>query len=131
MVARCNDVAFGVPAPLTLADAFASVDDDAIVAHVALRDGELACGVLVTHVERNLYTWGLAGTPAARGSIVAVRLMRTVLRDARDRGCETVTCETTPAAQTIAGYFRMRPLGRLALWERRAGQPPGPGSAGA
>lgn len=119
MVGRLNDIAFGIPAPHTLADALQDVDRS-IRAYVARRNGRIACGLLVSHTARNLYTWGLAGTPEARKSLVAIKLMRIVLRDAIQLGCETVTCETTPAAQAIAEYFRMQPIGRVSMWEHRA-----------
>ncbi|HTB50807.1 MAG TPA: GNAT family N-acetyltransferase [Solirubrobacteraceae bacterium] len=123
MVGRLNDIAFGVSAPHTLADALQDVDDRSIRAYVAQLDGEIACGLLVSHTDRNLYTWGLAGTPEARKSLIAIRLMRVVLRDAIELGCRTVTCETTPAARAIAEYFRMRPIGHLAMWEHRTDTP--------
>ncbi|MGP0051403.1 MAG: GNAT family N-acetyltransferase [Solirubrobacteraceae bacterium] len=119
LVGRCNDIAFGVRPPDTLAAAFQTDAGTGYLTYVARRGGELACGLLVRHDAGNLYTWGLAATPAARGSMVAITLMRAVVRDAVRAGCRTCTCETTPAAQTIATYMRLRPIGRWALWERR------------
>ncbi|HWF74182.1 MAG TPA: hypothetical protein VG186_12595 [Solirubrobacteraceae bacterium] len=119
MVARCNDLAFGVQPPDTLSAAFQRDDGTGYLAYVARRGGELACGLIVRHDHGNLYTWGLAATPAARGSLLAIKLMRVVTREAARAGCLTVTCETTPAAETIARYMRLRPIGRWALWERR------------
>ena len=120
LVGRCNDIAFGVRPPDTLSAAFQVDAGTGWRGYVARRGGELACGLIVRHDSGNLYTWGLAATPAARGSMLAITLMRAVIRDAVRAGCETCTCETTPAAQTIASYMRLRPIGRWALWERRA-----------
>lgn len=120
MVGRLNDIAFGVPAPHTLADAFQGIDDRSMRAYVARHRGAAACGLLVSHTARNLYIWGLAGTDEARKSLIALKLIGVVIHDAIRLGCETVTCETTPVAQAIAEYFKMRSIGRIAMWERRA-----------
>lgn len=120
MVGHLNDIAFGIPAPHGLADALRGVDNRSIRAYVARHDGEIACGLLATHEANNLYTWGFASTPEATKSPIALRLMRIVVRDALDVGCTTTTCETTHTGQAVAEYFRLRPIGRLAMWEYRA-----------
>ncbi len=120
MVARCNDDAHELTGDLSMAAALSGLDGTGVRAYAARHAGELACGGLVSRHGDNCYPWGLAATPAARGSVVAIDLMRAILRDALADGCETVTGEVTRAGETIGAYLGKRPIGRYDLWVRRS-----------
>ena len=72
-------LAFGLEAPTTVAAAFGRDEGTGFHAYVARCDGELACGMIVRHHQGNAYTWGLAATPVAHGTLIAFRLLRAAI----------------------------------------------------
>jgi hypothetical protein len=45
--------------------------------------------------------------------------MRHAMREARGRGCETTTLESTQMAEPMYAKLGYRALGRYEMWERR------------
>jgi hypothetical protein len=121
MVARCNEHAHDLRSDQSMARALSGLDATETRVYAARCRGELACAALVRYDGPNCYPWGLAATPAARGSIVAIELMRLILRDALAAGCETGTGEVTRAGETIGAYLGKRPIGRYDVWVGQAG----------
>jgi ribosomal protein S18 acetylase RimI-like enzyme len=120
MVARCNDLAHGVLEEWSMAAVVADMDDPATHLHVALDGGEVASALLAREHDRDCYFWFVATAPQARGSGLASELVRHALRDARERGCETTTLESTAMAEATYARIGFRALGRYCMWEHRA-----------
>lgn len=119
MVARCNDQAYGILAPYTLAAAFRTMNDPASRLYAARAYGEVA-SVLVTHEhDGDCYSWFVATLPRARGQGLASELMRHALRDARARGCATATLESSSQGESVYRRLGFRALGRFSIWERQ------------
>jgi len=120
MVAACNDHAHRLGSDQSMAGAFAGLGSTDMRVYAARHQGEVACAGLVRYDGDHCYPWGLAAAPAARGSLVAIELMRLILRDAIAAGCTTGSGEVTRAGETIGAYLGKRPIGRYDLWVGRS-----------
>lgn len=118
-VARCNDRAHGVLEDWTMSAVFSQMRDPASRLCAARLDGELASVLIAREHDGDCYLWFVATTPEARGRGLAAELVRTALRDAAARGCQTTTLESTRMAERLYARLGYRPLGRYGMWERR------------
>jgi GNAT superfamily N-acetyltransferase len=118
-LARCNDAAYGLDPRQGFAAALASVHDPAARAFVALRDGEPVAAVGTVDHEGDCEVIFVATVPSAQGGGLGSELMRTALREARERGCTTTYLEATARGEPVYARLGYRPLGRLGMWELR------------
>lgn len=118
-VARCNDRAYGVLQPWSLAAAFATMDDSATHLHAARRDGEVVSALLAREQEGDCYFWFVATAPQARGEGLASELMRHALRQAVKRGCTTTSLEASAMGESAYARLGYQALGRFAIFERQ------------
>jgi ribosomal protein S18 acetylase RimI-like enzyme len=120
MVARCNDRAHGVPEDWTLARAFDAMDDPASHLHAA-RFGEDVGAVLIAREhDGDCYLWGVATAPEAQRRGLGAELLRVALGQARDRGAQTTSLESTAAGERLYTKLGYRPLGRFGRWATQA-----------
>jgi len=117
-IARCNDRAYGLPAELTIAGAFSTLDDPAFHRYAVPAGGDVV-SVAVTHeTAGNCYICFMATVPEAQGTGIGVELVRTMKRSARERGCEVACGESTYAGERLYLRGGARGFGLLGLWER-------------
>ena len=120
-IAICNDRAHGVLEPWSMAAVFETAEDPASHLYAARLGGEIASALIAREHERDCYFWFVATVPEAQRRGLGSELMRHALREARARGCETTTLESTKAGEP--GYSRLgyESFGRCEMWERRNG----------
>jgi GNAT superfamily N-acetyltransferase len=116
--ARINDACYGQDPQHSFAAAFGGFDARLYVARL---DGEPAACAGARWHEGDCGIYFVATLPHARGQGVASELLRTALRDARAAGCETTSLEATALGAPVYERLGYRPLGRLGMWELRAG----------
>jgi ribosomal protein S18 acetylase RimI-like enzyme len=116
-VAVINDTAYGLGG--TLLPAFAAFPSEGIHVYVARDDGLAAACVVAADRDGDCGIFLAATLPAAQGRGLCGELLRTALRDARERGCQTTSLEATRAGEPIYRRIGYRDLGRLQMWERR------------
>jgi ribosomal protein S18 acetylase RimI-like enzyme len=121
MVARCNDRAHDVLDEWSMVAAFERMDDAASHLYVAQQDGSVVAALIARHLDGDCYFWFVATDPVVQRQGFAGELMRVALRDARARGCETTSLESTAAGEALYLGLGYRPLGRFARWDRMAG----------
>ena len=63
--------------------------------------------------------YAVATVPEARGRGLTSALLAHALADARERGCTTTTLEATRMGHSVYERLGYRPLGPVAMWERR------------
>lgn len=119
-VARCNDRAHGVLDDWTMSAVFTEMDDPTAHLHVARLAGEPAAALIAREQGGDCYLWFVATVPEARGRGLAAELVRTALREAAGRGCETTTLESTRMAESLYARLGYVALGRYGMWERSA-----------
>jgi ribosomal protein S18 acetylase RimI-like enzyme len=119
MVARCNDLAHGVLEEWTMAAAFQTMDDPSSRLHVACGDGEVIAALIAREQDADCYLWFVATVPEAQGQGIGAELVRGSLRNARNRGCQTTSLESTPAGEHLYTTLGYRPIGRYQRWEYR------------
>lgn len=120
-VARCNDLAHGVPERWTMAAAVERATDPACHLYALAREGAVVSALVAREQDGDCYFWFVATVPEAQGHGLASALMRHALRNARERGCTTTTLESTPAGERVYARLGYRAFGRYRMWERRAG----------
>ncbi|TMK40897.1 MAG: GNAT family N-acetyltransferase [Actinobacteria bacterium] len=121
LIARCNDRAYGVLEPWSMAAVFSAMDDPATRLYAARREGEVAAGLLARELDGDCYFWFVATVPEAQRSGLAAELMRHALRKASEHGCETATLEATKAGEPVYARLGFGSFGRYGMWERRQG----------
>jgi ribosomal protein S18 acetylase RimI-like enzyme len=119
-VARCNDRAYGIVEPFSMAAVFEQAEDSASHLYAVGRDGDLLSALLAREHDGDCYLWFVATVPQAQGRGLASALVRHALREASARGCTTTTLESTTAGERVYGRLGYRSFGRYELWERRA-----------
>jgi ribosomal protein S18 acetylase RimI-like enzyme len=119
-VARCNDRAHGVLEPWSMAAVFEHAQDPDSHLYAARRQGSIASALIAREHDGDCYFWFVATSPEAQRQGLASELMRHALRQARGRGCDTTTLESTKAGESVYSRLGYAPLGRFEMWERRA-----------
>lgn len=115
-----NDRAYGLP-EATFAPALAGIDDPALRAFVARLDGAPVAGLATLDGPDGDCALELVATlPEARGRGLASRLVRHALREARDRGCDSVTLEGSKMGEPVYTRLGYRTLGRMRMYELRS-----------
>jgi ribosomal protein S18 acetylase RimI-like enzyme len=120
MVARCNDRAHGVLEDWTMAAVFQSMDDAPSHLHAARADGGVVAALIAREHDGDCYLWFVATVPEAQRMGIGAELVRRALIDARGRGCQTTSLESTAAGERLYTKLGYRSLGRYERWERRA-----------
>jgi ribosomal protein S18 acetylase RimI-like enzyme len=118
-IAVCNDRAYGIPSHISLAVGVSAMDDPGSFLYAARRDGEVASCVVARDNDGDCGIYWVATIPEARGAGLAGDLMRSALRDAAERGCQTTSLEATAAGRPTYTRLGYRSLGTLEMWERR------------
>jgi ribosomal protein S18 acetylase RimI-like enzyme len=119
MVARCNDRAHGVPEDWTMAAVFQSMDDAPSSLHAARADGDVVAALIAREQDGDCYLWFVATVPEAQRKGIGAELVRRALIDARGRGCQTTSLESTAAGERLYAKLGYRSLGRYPRWEQR------------
>jgi ribosomal protein S18 acetylase RimI-like enzyme len=119
-VARCNDLAHGVPDAWSMGAAFEQADDPASHLYAIARDGEVVSTLVAREHDGDCYFWFVATVPEAQGQGLARGLMCHALRQAVRRGATTTTLESTRAGEALYTGLGYQAFGRYELWERRA-----------
>ena len=115
------ELAFGIPAG-RLAPALAAMNHPALHPYVARLGGEpSACLATIDGPEGDCSLQFVATAPAARGRGLASELVRHSLRDARGRGCTSVSLEASAMGAPVYARLGYRGLGTLRMFERRWG----------
>jgi ribosomal protein S18 acetylase RimI-like enzyme len=117
VVAAINDTAYGLGG--TMLPAFVGFPTEPTHVYVARVDDLPTACVVAADRNGDCGIFLAATLPAAQGRGLCSELMRTALRDARDRGCQTTSLEATRAGEPIYRRIGYRALGRLQMWERR------------
>ena len=99
--------AFDLPA-----DLMAGVDGDAFHVVVASDAGELLAAGLAFDCDGDCGIFNIATLPHARRRGLGTAVTAALLRDARERGCETASLQSTEAAAGIYRSVGFRTLGR-------------------
>ena len=86
-----------------------------------MTDRNVASALVAREQHGDCYFWFVATVPEAQRRGLAGELMRCALRDARARGSETTSLESTPAGEHLYGTLGFRALGRMGRWESLAG----------
>ena len=120
MVARCNDRAHGVLDEWTMAAVFESMEDPASHLHAARAGDEVIAALIAREQHADCYLWFVATVPEAQHKGIGAELIRRALREARARGCQTTSLESTAAGERLYTKLGYRSLGRYRRWERRA-----------
>jgi GNAT superfamily N-acetyltransferase len=114
---RLNDRAYGFDG-----DQFAYALDrrpPGMYQYVAIADGVAASCLGAIDHGRDCGIYFVATAPEARGRGLATELMARALMDARARGCQTTSLQSTRMGQPIYARLGYHDLGQLQLWERR------------
>jgi ribosomal protein S18 acetylase RimI-like enzyme len=117
MVARCNDRAHGILEDWTMAAVFESMDDAPSHLHVARADGEVVAALIAREQDADCYLWFVATVPDAQRQGIGAELVRRALVDARGRGCQTTSLESTAAGERLYTRLGYGSLGRYQRWE--------------
>jgi ribosomal protein S18 acetylase RimI-like enzyme len=118
--ARCNDRAHGVLEPWSMAAPFERAEDPLSHLYAARVGGEVASALVAREYEGDCYFWFVATAPESQGRGLASELMRHALREARGRGCDTTTLESTSAGELLYSGLGYAAFGRFEMWERRS-----------
>jgi ribosomal protein S18 acetylase RimI-like enzyme len=118
-VARCNDRAHGVLEPWSMAAVFETPDDPASHLYAATDEGRVVSALIAREHGHDCYFWFVATVPEAQRRGYARELMRHALREAKRRGCETTSLESTVAGEGLYASMGYTSLGRYEMWERR------------
>lgn len=82
--------------------------------------GGAPASVLMTHDEDgDCVVWAVATLPEARGRGLAGALLEHALADARERGCDISTLESTKLGEPLYRRLGYRGAGTIEMWERR------------
>jgi len=119
-VARCNDRAHGVLEPWSMAAVFERAEDPDSHLYAARRKGGVASALIAREHEGDCYFWFVATSPEAQRLGLASELMRHALCEARERGCDTTTLESTNAGELVYSRLGYAAFGRFEMWERRS-----------
>ena len=119
-VARCNDRAHGVLEPWSMAAVFERADDPDSHLYAARCQGSVASALISREYGGDCYFWFVATSPEAQRRGLASELMRHALREARGRGCDTTTLESTSAGESVLpvglrGVRTLRDVGETLL----------------
>jgi ribosomal protein S18 acetylase RimI-like enzyme len=118
-MARVNEVAYGYTDG-SFSEVIRQPVPDSYI-YLARLDGEpVGCVMAWDHGEDTEITW-VATLPEARGRGVSTQLMAAALRDARERGIETSTLQSTELGYRVYAAVGYRDFGALQMWERRTG----------
>jgi ribosomal protein S18 acetylase RimI-like enzyme len=120
VVAECGDRAWEMALENSMLQVVDGIEDPAVHLYAARLDGRVACVLMAREHDGDCYFWFVSTVEEARGRGLASDLMRHALRNARDRGCETTTLESSPMGERAYTRLGFRPLGRYGLWERRS-----------
>jgi GNAT superfamily N-acetyltransferase len=118
-VGRLNDHAYGfdhAAFELLLAGVPA---DDGVHLYQARENGELASVLGMLDVGSDSTVFFVATHREHRGRGLARELLRAALVEARDRGLETSSLQSTKLGQPVYERLGYRPLCALEMWERR------------
>jgi ribosomal protein S18 acetylase RimI-like enzyme len=124
LVAEVNDRAHGVLEPWSMTAVVEAMDDPASHLYVARHGGVPASALVAREHEGDCYLWFVATVPEARCRGIAGELMRHALREARGRGHDTTTLESTKMAEAMYSRLGYQQLGRYTMWERQSVQAP-------
>jgi ribosomal protein S18 acetylase RimI-like enzyme len=118
LLAAINDLAYGLP-PGTLEHAFADLPPEAFRARGLRHEGEIrAVGAHIPGGD-DAHVAMIATHPSAQRRGLGSRVLRALLRDARELGCRTTTLEASRAGAGVYRALGYRDLGRMLLYERR------------
>jgi ribosomal protein S18 acetylase RimI-like enzyme len=119
-VAGCNDSAHGVLEPWSMAAAFERAEDPHSHLYAARAGGGVASALVAREHEGDCYFWFVATAPESQRRGLAGELMRRALREARERGCDTTSLESTSAGELLYSGLGYAAFGRFEMWESRA-----------
>jgi ribosomal protein S18 acetylase RimI-like enzyme len=119
-VARCNDRAHGVLEPWSMAAVFERAEDPDSHLYAVACAGSVASALIAREHNGDCYFWFVATAPEAQHRGLASELMRHALREARGRGCDTTTLESTNAGEPVYSRLGYASFGRYEMWERRS-----------
>ncbi len=117
-LARINDAAYGYPSG-TFGAGLAGLPPERLHVYEAHADGEHVAGLATTDFDGDCEIAFVATLPEARGQGLASALMRQAIWEARERGCETTTLQSTKLGRPVYERLGYRDLGALQMWERR------------
>jgi len=115
--ARLNDEAYGYAGDFERG--IGSVMEDRGHLYIASADGRPASCAWALDASGDCGIFAVATTPAARGRGLAGGLIARALLDARERGCETSSLQSTRMGESVYERLGYRSLGKLGMWEHR------------
>ena len=117
-IARLNDLAYEYELD-SFAPALAGLSLERGAVYVARDDGEPVGGLVMADSGANSDLEWVAVLPEARGRGLSGKLLAHALADAAERGQQTTTLVSSPLGRPVYERLGYRPLGALAMWERR------------
>jgi GNAT superfamily N-acetyltransferase len=115
-VAALNEQAYGLPEG-EFAPTLAGFADDPVSVYLAYERGEPASCVAVVDEGGDCGVYCVATRPASRGRGLASALMRRVLVDARERGCNTSSLQSSDLGFPVYQRLGYRDFGPIAVWQ--------------
>jgi GNAT superfamily N-acetyltransferase len=115
---RINDAAYG-DEPGTFELGIGTPPEDAWRLYSADRDGRAATVLATTDADGDCGVWWVATLPEARGRGLAARLLHVALAEARERGMETSTLQSTKLGRPVYERLGYLDLCALGMWELR------------
>jgi GNAT superfamily N-acetyltransferase len=115
---RINDAAYG-DEPGTFELGIGTPPEDAWRLYSADRDGRAASVLATTDADGDCGVWWVATLPEARGRGLAARLLHVALAEARERGMETSTLQSTKLGRPVYERLGYLDLCELGMWELR------------
>ena len=118
VIVELLDIANGWEETRPWAHALRALPEGSCRVYMASIAGRPVSGVLTHDHEGDASIGGMATLSCARGSGLATALLARALVDARDRGCETSTLQSTPLAVPLYERLGYRQLAALEGWVR-------------
>jgi ribosomal protein S18 acetylase RimI-like enzyme len=118
LLAAINELAYGL-APGALEPALADLPPEVFRARGVRHDGEILAVGAHLPGDGDAHVTMVATHPAAQRRGLGARILRALLRDARELGCRTSTLEASRAGAGVYRALGYRDLGRMLLYERR------------
>jgi GNAT superfamily N-acetyltransferase len=115
---RINDAAYG-DQPGTFELGIGTPPEDAWRLYSAYLDGRAVSVLATTDVDGDCGVWWVATLPEARGRGLAARLLHVALAEARERGMETSTLQSTKLGRPVYERVGYLDLCELGMWELR------------
>lgn len=115
---RVNDAAYG-DQPGTFELGIGTPPEHVWRLYSAHLDGRSASVLATTDVDGDCGVWWVATLPEARGRGLAARLLHVALAEARERGMETSTLQSTKLGRPVYERLGYHDLCELGMWELR------------